>query len=153
MNDLTSNTLKSHINSRDYCSQAATWAKLPAEVFWLRDRLARTIIEHTDALDLIPRYDMPSTLFYLDPPYLDSTRGSKSNRIGYAHDFTEAQHIALLDGVLRCQASVVISGYNSELYNDMLASWHKESFAARSEGQTPRTEVLWMNYKPSLTLF
>lgn len=153
VNDLTSNTLKSHINSRDHCSQAATWAKLPDEVFWLRDRLSRTIIEHTDALDLIPRYDKPNTLFYLDPPYLASVRGAKSNRVGYEHDFSEEQHRALLDAALQCKAMVVISGYDSALYNETLDAWHRVEFPARSEGKTPRTEVLWMNYKPHYTLF
>ncbi len=35
----------------------------------VHDRLSRVIIEHLDYLEFIKRYDRPSTLFYLDPPY------------------------------------------------------------------------------------
>lgn len=35
-------------------------------------RLARVTVEHLDGLDCIRRYDRPATLFFIDPPYLDT---------------------------------------------------------------------------------
>ncbi len=61
------------------------------EVHW---RLARVTIEHLDACACIQRYDRPTTLFYLDPPYWETA--------GYAVPFKEKDYTRLrgvLDGV------------------------------------------------------
>lgn len=41
------------------------------EVHW---RLKRVTIERLDALECITRYDRPTTFFYIDPPYVHSTK-------------------------------------------------------------------------------
>ena len=46
------------------------------EVHW---RLARVTIEHLDACECVLRYDRPTTVFYIDPPYY-KVKG------GYAHE-------------------------------------------------------------------
>lgn len=46
------------------------------EVHW---RLERVVIEHLDACECVRRYDRPTTVFYLDPPYWGTA--------GYAVDF------------------------------------------------------------------
>ena len=50
-------------------------------------RLAQVQIECLDFRDLIPRYDRPHTLFYLDPPYWDI--------VGYEHNFVEQDFVDL----------------------------------------------------------
>jgi DNA adenine methylase len=57
---------------------------------WIR--LAQVTIECLDFRDLIPRYDRPHTVFFLDPPYWCIP--------GYKHDF-ERQDFIDLGGVLR----------------------------------------------------
>ena len=39
-----------------------------------------------DALQVMSRYDTPDTLHYVDPPYVQSTRG---NRVRYAHEYDQ----------------------------------------------------------------
>jgi len=51
------------------------------EVHW---RLERVVIEHLDACACIERYDRPTTLFYVDPPYFGTA--------GYAVKFEEADY-------------------------------------------------------------
>lgn len=54
----------------------------------------------------------------------------------------------LLDELLRCRGSVVISGYASKIYEETLAEWSRVEFrTATSQGGTsqPRTEVIWSN--------
>jgi DNA adenine methylase len=45
------------------------------------DNRKRVIVENLDYKDLFKKYDNPTTLFYLDPPYL------KGGRNNYNHDF------------------------------------------------------------------
>lgn len=54
-------------------------------------RLARVTVEHLDGLDCIRRYDRPQTLFFIDPPYIETA--------GYAVPFP-ADRYADLAGVL-----------------------------------------------------
>jgi len=62
--------------------------------------------------------DTPDTLFFVDPPYVPSTR-SKS---GYRHEMSEADHVALLDQLRSVRGMVVLAGYPSKLYDDNCAS-------------------------------
>ena len=50
---------------------------------------------------------------------------------------------------------VLLSGYDSKLYNDRLSGWHKESIPNLTQSGQKRKEVLWMNFTPpkQLSLF
>ena len=41
----------------------------------------------------------------------------------------------------------MLSGYENDLYNDMLKGWNKAQKVTRAEGGRARTETLWMNYE------
>lgn len=80
---------------------------------------------------------------YLDPPYLLCTRTSRRR---YRFEFSSAtEHEELLRLVLGLPAMFMISGYRSDLYNDLLRGWRSIEFQVMSRGG-PRTEVAWMNY-------
>lgn len=64
-------------------------------------RLARTVIEHLDWAECIRRYDRPETLFYLDPPYWDTT--------GYGVDFPLDQYRLMAELAQSIQGRMVIS--------------------------------------------
>lgn len=104
-----------------------------------------TQIERMDALRLIERYNNPSVLMYLDPPYLRSTR--KSGAL-YAHEMDLAGQHQLLSLIAESQAKIVISGYESDLYNISLAGWHKDSIQSQATSTEMATETIWMNYDP-----
>ena len=42
----------------------------------------------------------------------------------------------------------MISGYESEMYNDYLNGWKKKQFSSCAEHGKARTETVWMNYEP-----
>lgn len=58
-------------------------------------------------------------------------------------------HEALLDILLKHKGYVVISGYETELYNSMLAGWNKYEMISYSQTCSKKREILWMNYEPS----
>ena len=59
----------------------------------------------------------------------------------------------LLTALKRHPGKVLISGYDNDLYNQMLKGWRKETCRTRAEAGKARTEGLWMNYDKDITLF
>jgi len=111
----------------------------------LIDRLHHVSLECRPALELITKYGaFPGVLLYLDPPYLGSTRASN-----YLHEMTGAdEHTAMVEAAAACKSAVVISGYESTLYDELLAGWYRLSIDTKSGnalGDQRRVEVLWSN--------
>lgn len=115
-------------------------------------RLHGVSLECRDALDVIRDYGKhPNVLLYCDPPYLAASRNSTN----YRHEMAgEAQHVELAEALHSVKASVVLSGYGSQLYQDLFADWTRVEMTAwtgngirdgatKTDGQ--RVEVLWSN--------
>jgi DNA adenine methylase len=114
------------------------------------ERLHAVSLECMPALDLIAKYgDDPETLLYVDPPYVGSCRTHGDQ---YRHEMRDdQQHQALAEALHRCRASVVLSGYPSELYDrDLYADWQRVNLPTRTgngagDRGMDRIEVLWSN--------
>lgn len=87
---------------------------------------------------------------YADPPYLAATR--RSDRSQYRHDYTDAQHMELLESLLRLPCHVMISGYWSDVYARYLAGWRTLSFGAQTRSGESAEEWVWMNYPEPVEL-
>ena len=48
---------------------------------------------------------------------------------------------------------VMLSGYDNDLYNDMLTGWEKLRHPARSEKGGKRTETLWVNFQAQVGIW
>lgn len=101
-------------------------------------------IEHRPALEVIRRFDYQNVFMYLDPPYLLSTRTAKQ----YKHKMTDEEHEELLKIITQSKAKIMISGYESKMYDDYLKEWTRMEFRGTAEHAGIRTEIVWMNYKP-----
>lgn len=119
------------------------WYRLPEWIIGIAERLRKVQIENRPALEVMQRFDYPNVFMYIDPPYLPSTRTAKQ----YRHEMTDADHEELLEAVRQSRAKVMISGYESDMYNDYLHGWQKECFVSCAEHGKPREEVVWMNYR------
>jgi site-specific DNA-adenine methylase len=86
-------------------------------------------------------------LVYCDPPYVMSTR--KSQVPMYKHEYDDFMHTLLIGTLNKLECFVMLSGYESELYDELLdpAKWHKFTFNAMTR-QGVRTEALWCNFNP-----
>ena len=136
-------------SSRSGTTPATDWRNYPDALEALVDRLRGVIIEHRDALRVMAQHDGTSTLHYVDPPYVHSTR-APSNRYDlkyrmYRHELTDAGHVALLEGLRGLSGMVVLSGYPCALYDEALADWASIETQALADGARKRTEVLWLN--------
>ncbi len=131
-------------SNRSGTTPAHDWVNYERHMHQLAERIRGIVLECRPALDVISAHDSPETLFYLDPPYLESTR----KRFGaYSHEMSEQDHIELLDCIKGIKGIVVISGYESKLYSKALKNWKRIERKARADGALERTEVLWTNIK------
>lgn len=83
-------------------------------------------------------------LVYCDPPYLHATRTSNRR---YRFDYSEQDHIELLNLLKTLPCQVILSGYPSRLYDEMLKDWHKTEIQVMNHSGV-RTEKLWFNFSP-----
>lgn len=93
---------------------AYTWANLPSDLKSAAEALQGVYIENLDYKDLLPKWDSPTTLLYMDPPYLDVEKDfyQVNKKNGFDHE--ELAKLAL-----SVEASFVISYYDSEQIRDL----------------------------------
>lgn len=115
-------------------------------------RLALVTIENCDAMALVERLATSDTLIYADPPYVHATRrsGGRVTQVDYRHEMTDEDHIALAEVLHATPATVLLSGYPGDLYQDLYGEWDfidvevtAHSSNAAAKGRTSRTERIW----------
>ena len=135
------------------------WDRQPQTILDAAKRLKKCVIENKHYNDIFTQYDTTETLFYLDPPYVKSTRTSITSTSGvryYNHEMEDKDHIDLINRAKSLNGMVVISGYASDLYDHALSDWGRYTFASRAAGHrgtVNREEVVWIkpnNYKTHL---
>ncbi|MHC8495314.1 DNA adenine methylase (plasmid) [Thalassospira sp. SM2505] len=105
-------------------------------------------IHNMDAIAFLNILDLRSmgrVLIYADPPYLHCTRTSNKR---YRFEYTEKDHIMLLSNLKDLAEAghmVMVSGYPSALYDDLLTGWRSIEFQAMTRGGV-RTEKLWLSF-------
>ncbi|MBU5677754.1 DNA adenine methylase [Alkaliphilus sp. MSJ-5] len=130
------------------CKQRVTgdWNKVTEKIMEAAVRLKYAEIENSNAISLIEKYNRKDCLIYVDPPYLLSTRKQRY----YNVEMTEEQeHEELIKALKGHSGPVLLSGYNSELYNDLLEGWGRKEIPTQAEQGRRRIEIVWANYKLS----
>lgn len=119
------------------------WHRMPDTVKAVAERLLDVQIDNVPAVDIIRRFNGPECLIYADPPYLRSTRTLNGDQ--YANEMSDADHEELLKALLDHNGIVMLSGYKSDMYMDMLRGWRMVTHQERANLGAPRTECLWIN--------
>lgn len=142
---------KNDVQGREKMYALWNWYRLPEWIIDIAERLRKVQIENRPALEVIKRFDCETVFMYIDPPYLLGTRTGKQ----YMHEMTDTDHEELLKEILQNRAKIMVSGYESDMYNDYLKEWNKVYFNSCAEQGRPRQEVVWINYEigQQLTLF
>ena len=135
---------KNDVQGRERAYALWDWYRLPEWIIEVVERLRMVQIEHRPALEVIRRFDYQNVFMYLDPPYLLSTRTAKQ----YKHEMTDKEHEELLKIITQSKAKIMISGYESKMYDDYLKEWKRMEFRGTAEHAGTRTEIVWMNYNP-----
>ena len=129
---------------------AYEWATWPDVIPAITRRPKGVVIENRDALEVMQRLDHPSTLHYVDPPYVHDTRsaliGRSSKTHGYRFELTDDEHRQLAEVLRSLSGMVVLSGYPSTLYDqDLFKTWSRFERRAMADSAKARTEVIWLN--------
>jgi DNA adenine methylase len=133
---------------REYGTAQHLWALYPSSVADAGQRLSGVLIENRPAIEVMRAHDAPSTLHFIDPPYMHGTRVMDGSNRYYRFEMTDAEHADLLQAACDLQGMAVVCGYASELYETMLGGWvrhEKEARISAGRGTAIRTEVLWLN--------
>lgn len=141
-----SNRYKNGFRSSQQSSSPHTtkeWRSLPGRLVAASERLQNAQIENLPAIEIIHRYDTEDVFLYIDPPYLHGTR---KNYL-YRYEMEDGEHVELLEVLAKHPGKVLLSGYDNDLYNDMLHGWRKVQKKTQAEAGIPRVETLWMNYE------
>lgn len=101
-----------------------------------------------DALTILPAAQLPAdALVYCDPPYLGTVR-LDTNRRYYKHDAMSPEwHAQFLDVVTALRCMVIVSGYESELYNTRLAGWRTAYKWTVNRAGARVKEFVWLNFE------
>jgi DNA adenine methylase len=130
---------------RDYGTAQHLWATYSASIAAAGERMTGVVIENRDAVLVMRQHDASTTLHFVDPPYLASTR--QTGR-AYRHEMDDEQHLNLLAALRELKGFVVLSGYSSDLYDEALPGWERHSTKARisaGRGTALREECVWLN--------
>lgn len=120
-----------------------TWSRVPRIIFEAVERLKDAQIENRPAIQLIKEFDDQETLMYVDPPYLPELLSNSY----YKHEMTRDEHVELLQTLKGSKAKVILSGYESHLYNDNLKEWTKIVVPTATFTGKKQNEVLWLNFE------
>jgi DNA adenine methylase len=140
---------------REYGTAQHLWSTYPHAVAAAGQRMTGVLVENRPAIDVMQAHDAPTTLHFVDPPYMHETRVMTGSRRTYKHELSNVDHVELLDALLELEGFVVLSGYRSDLYSEKLAGWTQHTTSARisaGRGTALREEVIWINPACAATL-
>ena len=127
-----------------------SWETMIEQLNIIIERVKETFIFNSNALDVMKVWDEEDTLWYLDPPYLPNTRTEGAKKV-YEYEMSVDDHLKLLQMAKNARGKVIISGYNSPLYNRTLKGWRVEkkdivNHSGQNDIKEHRVEVIWMNF-------
>lgn len=128
------------------------WDNVAKRVDAVAERFRGVIIEHSEWTGVVEQYDTPETLFYCDPPYVESTD------VGlYATDATSFDHVELaetmatIDGRCLVSYSEVPDAFDRDAFTVLTTDGHWHMATAKESGDGAVDERLVCNFDPHTT--
>ena len=133
--------IKFDVGLRGGMFAVARFNRLPQTLKDIALRFKSVQIEHRDYA-FMSHYAKNGALLYCDPPYLEELLFKSSYKY-YSHH--AINHEEFLQWAKSLDCMCIISGYESELYQDLLKDWRVEKKETRCRSHAARTECLWLN--------
>ena len=143
-------------NRRMMHADVSAWLSAVEALPAVHERLKRVEIRNMDAMKFIRRYDHPEAVFYCDPPYMHETRCNGGGE--YAHEMSNDQHAELLATLSKLKGRFLLSGYRSQLYDDVASKhgWNRADYpvknnVSRKATKDVKIESVWTNFGTRIT--
>ena len=115
---------------------------------WQRDLPAHVDLILGDAVAFLEAYRFSGDELSTATHHIFQERAEEPKYI--VSDYREKDHVRLLSCLLETRCRIMISGYESALYNRALSGWRRIDFPMVPKGET--METVWLNYEPSRNL-
>lgn len=128
--------------------QVSAWLTAVEGLPQVHERLSRVVILNEDYKEVLKENDGPNTLFFMDPPYVPTTR----TKGAYKFEMTEINHHELVDITSRLRGFCMICGYENDIYKRLERSgWVRHTFevanaASKSASKKVMNSCLWENF-------
>ena len=134
-------------SNRSGTTPAHDWANYPSNILAIINRMKGVVIENRDARKVMMEHDDKSALHYVDPPYVHSTRGfgAGGTHRAYRHEMSDDAHRDLAKHLKELKGGVIISGYDSPLYQELFGDWQIVHRRSHADGARKRVETLWIS--------
>lgn len=120
--------------------------RMPSIIEAAHKRLANAQIESLPYEQVIEKYDRPTTLFYLDPPYWE--------RKLYKFNFKEEDFLALAERLGKVEGKFILSLDDHPKVREIFQAFHIRRteiyYTAQRQNGNRYGELLIMNFKPSV---
>lgn len=117
----------------------------------VHERLQRIEIRNMNVFEFIKKYDHKKAVFYIDPPYLHSTRSTGGGE--YQFEMTFEDHGRLLAVLGSVEGRFLLSGYPSDVYDEASDAfgWNRtdiqiDNKASSKKTKEIKTECVWRNF-------
>jgi DNA adenine methylase len=145
-------------NNETGVTSAQEWSRYPDMVRVFTERLKNVVIENRPVERLFSIYDRPTTLWYVDPPYMMQTRAKGSKLYQYEMNHKndgktdEQLHEELAQQLKELQGMVVLSAYHTPFYSNLYKGWQMIQVSTTAQNGKPRTECILLspNIQPML---
>lgn len=118
-------------------NEEGLWDSIAEKIHLIAERLKDTTIICSDFIEIVKFWDEEDTLFYIDPPELQSNEEEKNCK----SNFSLEDHMNLIHLIKNAKAKVIISGRSCQLYNRSFKHWKKKI----NQGKT-KSDCIWFNY-------
>lgn len=120
--------------------------RIPVIIEQAHRRLARVQIESLPYEQVLERYDRPTTVFYLDPPYWE--------RKLYKFNFTESQFIDLENRLRALKGKFILSLDDRAEVRELFAKFQMQTvdlaYTAKRDVRVRHKELLITNFEPNV---
>ncbi|KHE73169.1 DNA adenine methylase [Halobacillus sp. BBL2006] len=142
-------------HSREH-NTARTYQSACKAIEGFANRMKTVMIDNRDFREVVRVYDSPTTLFYVDPPYVDREKYYALTDQDKGEPLKLHKDLATL--MNNIQGKAIISYYDHPLLDEYYSSWTKETYKAGRQvvngNNNSADELLFMNFEvDQLSLF
>jgi DNA adenine methylase len=134
-------------------NEVSAWLSAVEGLPAVHERLKRVLVlDGRDGADVIRSQDAESTLYYIDAPYIASTRTAPKV---YRHEMSDDDHARLIQTLVLIEGKAMVSHYRHPVYDALHErhGWRRVDFDLANHASGAKlkrrvVESLWMNYDP-----